>query len=449
MRTIKRPFDRVRENQVTMSSDVSVDRRSLKNTLRANAPLSMATVCLLLAIFFAGCHTFWVTGRALTLIENGGSAYVVVCDTNSVPDRFAVKELVEIVKASTGVELKTAHVVSDEAKASSKRILVGRNALVRKAIGGNLLASLKKQESLVTGRGDDLILVGGDDWGTLYAVYDFVENEAGYRNFLPAPGGERIVKTDTLRFSGRETRRAMAFTGTRSGHPLWWPGYDPQATARFFFRNRFNLTHWFNDEAYLKDSGLREEFCFENHQHGFWFIGWDETFAAHPEYFTLDKDGHRISNAQLCLSNPDCRKHVTGKVLEKIKEKYPQGINCFVVASNDHWNRRYCWCPACLALEKQYNSVGGPLWDYMVELCAEVKKAYPDVLISTLAYKGVQQTEKAPDNIVFPDNFIADCAFLNYLQTPSEIAAETLENGERFQKYENLKKWTKIAKHVS
>ena len=403
---------------------------------------------LVLAVFLSGCHSVH-GGARITLISKGASACIAVCDTNSAPDRFAVKELVEIVKASTGVELEAADVHSEKAKAAASRILVGRNALVRTALGGALLDSLKKQESLVTGRGEDLILVGGDDWGTLYAVYDFLENEAGYRNFLPAPGGERILKRDSLRFSGTETRRTMAFTGTRSGHPPWWPGFDPQAAARFFFRNRFNLTHWFGDEAYLKDSGLREEFCFENHCHGFGFIGWEETFAKHPEFFTLNKDGHRIANAELCLSNADCRKHVTAKVLETVKAKHPQGINCYVVASNDNWGNRYCWCPNCLALEKKYNSVGGPLWDYMLELCAEVKKDYPDVLISTLAYKGPQQTEKAPDNMVFPDNFIADCAFLNTIQTLTEIPADTLDSGERFQKFENLLKWGKITKHVS
>ncbi len=408
-----------------------------------------AFIGLALAAFLAACQSGIAWQDQLTLIDKGASDYVVVYDANAAPDKFAVKELNEIVKASTSVEFETADVKSDKAKTATKRILIGRNAMVRKALGDELLDSLRKQESLVTNRGNDLILVGGDDWGTLYAVYDFVENEAGYRNFLPAPGGERFVKTDTLRFSGTETRRAMAFKGYRDGGPKWWPGFDPRATAAFFFRNRMNQTAWHRDDFFLKDSGLSEEFHFENHCHGFAFIEWEKTFAAHPEYFTLNKDGQRISNAELCLSNPDCRRHVTSKVFEMIKEKRPQGINCYVVASNDNWGSRYCWCPNCLALEKKYNSTGGPLWDYMRELCTEVGKAYPDVFISTLAYKGAQQTEKALDNLVFPKNFIADCAFLNSLQTLTEIPAETLENGERFQKHENLLKWRKAATHVS
>ena len=417
--------------------------------MQTSTRLLIASLCCAISGFFTGCQTCsWFSGGA-TLVEQGRSAYVVVCAANSAPDRFAAKELNEIVKKTTGVEFPVVAADSEQAKTATKRILIGRNALVRHALGGKRLDALRKQEALVTKHGDDLILVGGDDWGTVYAVYDFLENEAGYRNFLPIPGGERIVKTDTLRFSGRETRRVPAFTGFRTGYPPWWPGFDPQATTAFFFRNRVNVVNWFKNESFAKETGLREEFCFENHCHGFSFIGWEKTFAEHPEYFTLNKDGQRISNAQLCLSSPACRTYLTGKVLETIQEKYPKGINCYVVASNDFQGSRYCWCPDCQALEKKYNSTGGPLWDYMLELCAAVGKAYPDVFISTLAYKGPQQTEKAPDNIVFPDNFIADCAFLNSIQTLNEIPAVTLENGERFQKYENLLKWKKLAKHVS
>ncbi len=416
--------------------------------MRLSATLTALTLGFAAVLLGSGCRSTGGSASPLVLIENGGSPYLIVHDSSSAPERFAVKELVEIVKSTTGVELRAVDAASDEGKAGTRRILIGRSSLVRGRVGETLFDSLQPQESLVTARGAELILTGGDDWGTVYAVYDFVENEAGYRNFLPAPGGERFVKADTLRYSGRQTRRIPAFKGYRDGHPRFWPGMDAMAAGKFFFRNRMNLVQTLHGD-FAKDSGLREQFHFKSHSHGFHFIGWEETFATHPEYFTMNADGERISNAQLCLSNDDCRRLVTAKVLEIVARDHPDGVNCYVVASNDNWGKRYCWCPDCLQLEKTYNSTGGPLWDYMLELCAEVGKEYPDVFISTLAYKGPQQTEKAPDNIVFPANFIADCAFLNSLRSLKEIPAETLENGERFQKFENLQKWNTIASHVS
>lgn len=92
---------------------------------------------------------------------------------------------------------------------------------------------------MVTRRGSDLVLVGGGRWGTIYAVYDFLENEAGYRNFGAYEGGERFVKRDTLVFSGHETRRRPAFDGFRDEHTLY--GHpDKAAASRFFIRNRGN-----------------------------------------------------------------------------------------------------------------------------------------------------------------------------------------------------------------
>jgi len=98
-----------------------------------------------------------------------------------------VKELKEILKESTGVELETADAKNQEAATAKKRILVGKSTLTSKVLGKELLDSLEDQESLVTSRGDDLILVGGGAWGTVYAVYEFVENEAGYRYFGSIP----------------------------------------------------------------------------------------------------------------------------------------------------------------------------------------------------------------------------------------------------------------------
>ena len=424
-------------------------------------PVLWVALCCAILGFFAGCQTCPGFARGLTLVENGRSAYVVVCAADSAADNFAAKELNEIVKATTGVEFPVVAASSEQAQAAPKRILIGRSALVRQALGGRRLDALREQESLVTRRGDDLILVGGDDWGTLYAVYDFVENEAGYRCYAPYPGGERFRKTDTLLFSGRETRQIPAFQGYRACYTAPMMEGSIPAFAKFSFRNRGTTIDWeaWGNVSYANHLGLKDPWKQHVPGHGFVFFvvpfdfaGADGRlpmkgdFSEHPEYFSLDKNGKRDPTLQLCLSNPELRKHLTERVLAQVRKHGP-GI--YMVGSNDHSNERYCWCPGCIALEKKYNSVGGPLWDYMLELCPIVKQECPGAYIKTLAYKGPKQTEKAPDGVVFPDNFICDAAFLNSCRTLKEIAPETLENGELFTKFENLKKWGRIAKHVS
>ncbi len=420
-------------------------------------------LCGLTAVCIAGVTAYGKSGKPLKLIENGKSDYVVIYNAGDKADKFAVKELNEIIKGTTGITLPTADINSQTAKRSGKRIIVGRNALSEKLLGEELYNSLREQEAVVAGRGDDLILAGGDNWGSIYAVYDFVENEAGYRCYAPYPGGERFVKTDKLIYSGKETRNKPAFKGFRIEYTANCLSSYPKGAAKYYFRNRGTEIDWERygkGLSYANDIGLNEKYKRQIYGHAlFYYVPpydrkcvWNKStqlkgeFKNHPEYFTLNKAGKRVDNAQLCFSNKDLRKLFTKRVIEAVKTR-SKGM--YMVGSNDHNNDTYCYCPGCLKLQKKYNCSGGPLWDYLVELCNILKKDYPGVYIVSLAYKGARQTEKCPENIIFPDNFICDAALLNPSRSVKELEVETLPDGKPYDRFENLKKWNKITKHMS
>jgi len=434
------------------------------------------TLCgLVLAAFLIACQAETAKTGPVTLIAGGKSESVVVYDQSKPAEKFAVKELTEIIEGTTGIELRAFDLNSPEAKSAKKRIVIGKNALTRKLVGNTLLESLKDQESLVTSRGDDLILTGGDDWGMIYAVYDFVENEAGYRYYAPYPGGEYFQKSDTLVFSGNETITRPAFTGFRTVYTssLMFRGGHSDF-AKFSFRNRGTQIDWERYNVWEKDKesvsyanhiGLKDKYkkIVPGHALFFYVSPVDRTwnfwrgsgkpaikgsFEEHPDYFTLNEKGKRVANAQLCFSNLELRKLFTERVIEAIETKGP-GI--YMVGSNDNHAGTYCFCSGCLEFQDKYNTTGGPLWDYILELCEIIEDDYPEVYIISLAYKGAKQTEIAPDNIQFPKNFIIDAALLNYdtpkESTPVEFAGGVIANN--FDKYENLKKWGEITEHMS
>jgi len=245
------------------------------------------------------------------------------------------------------------------------------------------------------------------------------------------------------------------------------------AFAKFSFRNRGTQLDWEKygaGSSFANHIGLKEKYKLHVPGHALfyyvpahdttWYFwktsgngeksgGLKGSFKEHPEYFTMDKAGKRVDNAQLCFSNPELRKLFTERFIEAVKVKGP-GV--YMVGSNDFHGGTYCFCPGCLDLQKKYNCTGGPLWDYILGLCAILKKDYPDVYVTSLAYKGAKQTEIAPDNIIFPENFICDAAFLNSSKTLKETTPVAFANGEivnNFDKFENLKKWHGITKHVS
>ena len=161
-------------------------------------------------------------------------------------------------------------------------------------------------------------------------------------------------------------------------------------------------------------------------------------FKTNPEFFSMDQAGKRVDTLQLCFSNRKLRETFTAHLLERIRAGGGRGI--VNVSANDVPGS-FCRCPACVALEKQYQSVGGPLYDYLIEACGQIAKAYPQAYVTTLAYRK-NQTEVPPAVKRLPDNLIIVFAPID------DNFAATLDDPTNQGTLDNLKKWVSIAKHV-
>ena len=360
---------------------------------------------------------------------------------------LAVAELNDIVSKCTGKTFPTSGVSS-----AAHRIFVGRSPEAEGILGGKFVAGLADEESVVKAVGGDLFLVGGGDLGSLWAVYDFVEDNLGYRWYFNYDGGEVFDRCDRVRFAGSETRRRPAFKGFRKMYTHY------PVDKRFFLRNRSQVVA----ESFIP--GWKYPLTWRVPGHGFIFYlpaedikGWGKMipptikgcFKEHPEYFSVGKDGKRNPDMQLCLSSRATRDALYAKILEWIAYKGRRGV--FMVGSNDFHNDRYCWCEGCRVLEKKYGCVGGPLWDFIVEACGRLSRdGYDEVVLSSLVYKGPQQTEKAPVGIEkFPNNFMADLAFLNSDRTIREYPTQMIGDEKAFNKWENAENWARLCRNKS
>lgn len=382
----------------------------------------------------------------------------VVVKGSDVSADFAVQELNFIVSNATGRVFRDEGTkgCKDE-KSSSHRIFVGRSPEAERILGAAFFEGLRDEESAVFAKGNDLFLVGGGQLGCLYAVYDFVEDNLNFRHYFKTDDGFVVDKVPEVVWKGVATRKRPKFRGYRKDH------HDNAKEALFEVRNRCNAT---NAERMVP--GYRNRLSPRIPGHGFnpflmppydrgdagwgkWFKdlqigGW---YKEHPEWFSLNQAGKRVDDAQLCLSNPGCREQLLQNLIKWVKYR---GAGIYMVGSNDNHNDRYCWCENCVALEKKYDSIGGPLWDWILWAGPELeKRGYKDAIISSLAYKGWRQTEIAPKSVErFPDNFNCDAAFLN---ADRELAYAffdtTLPSGETYDRTENLKKWCRLCKHVS
>lgn len=391
--------------------------------------------------------------KQVSLVQNGVTDYQIVVSTqlNSI-DKFAVDELRKFLKLSTGADFKVLQDASQIITGLNHRIFVGLSPTAIEILKNNPSAGLNDQEHVVRSMGDDIFLFGKGEYGNLYAVYSFLENQVGCRWYTPY-GDMKIPRHFTLVLDSFDYKRKFAFP-LRGVMNFFYN--DRIASYLFCYRNFQNIM--LHNALNLKLSGVKavyEEIDPVTHTAFSYMppggpilsgsgppLPWLENenfFDTNPDFFSMDENGKRVNNRQLCFSNPNLRKKLTEHIEKRLKEFDGKGV--ITIDANDNENK-FCCCSSCTELEKKYKTPGGPLVDYLIEACAHIKDKYPEAYIKTLAYHKTQM-EIPPASIVkLPENLIVifapiDDNFLAGFPHPSN--ANT---------YNNLKKWCSISKHV-
>jgi len=145
----------------------------------------------------------------------------------------------------------------------------------------------------------------------------------------------------------------------------------------------------------------------------------------------MDANGKRVETLQLCFSNKELRKELTANVEANIQEQGGKGI---VDLTCNDIPGQFCHCRDCAKLEEKLGCSGGPLFDYLLELCGYLKDKYPEVMVRTFAYRK-DQSQKPPKLERLPGNLLIrfapiDDNFSKDWTDPSNL--ETLRDLERW-----------------
>ena len=398
-------------------------------------------------LIFTGALAGHCLGNTLTLTDNHQTPYVVIANRQpGTVDALAVDELVKFLQEATGASFAVVSPDDPRALTSPKRIIVGQSPLAEQLLGKEMIAGLKDQEAWVKTKGDDVALIGGGRQGTLYAVYSFLENELGCR-WYTVHGNNLIPQTAKLAIPELDRRERPAFTFRHLTNYF----YSMPEKNRFLCRNRMNFGLE-NGQSFTTLIELYPSLNPNVHSLFYYVCPGEKTspsfesflplptnyFKTHPEFFSLDKNGRRVDNQQLCFSNKELRAVFTANLLNRLKTGGGKGV--VSVSANDVPGS-FCQCPDCLALEKKYRCIGGPLFDFLIELCPAVAKVYPDAYVSTLAYRK-DQTETPPDVKKLPANLMIVFAPID------DNFAATLDHPTNQGTLANLRRWTAIANHV-
>ena len=325
-----------------------------------------------------------LAGEGLVLAESGRSNYVVVLSANATPaEKFAAETMSKYLKRVTGGEFP----IVGENTTATKTLLIGNTRFAAEAG----IAGLGEEEWVQRTVGERLVIAGGTPRSTAYGVFDFLERYAGVCQL--AVDTEIVPSHPTLRVPSLDKRGKPAFL-SRSV-------YDPVTISKpdtLFFV-------WNMDNRRVPDVVPFKEFRDRQipphvHTFGKYFITSKDFAAAHPEYFSMDEKGLRMTDDkgtpglwnQLCATNPDVRRITLERALRFIADERAAAAKAGLapakiieISQNDN-TAHLCLCGPCKAVSEREGSESGLLLDFINEIARGIAKEYPDMLVQTYAY---------------------------------------------------------------
>jgi sialidase-1 len=279
---------------------------------------------------------------------------------------------IEIPEKATEIEKKAAEELRHwitEITGAAPEILTGdkKGKMVRLATD----PALGEEGYRIAIEDNNLVLTGGTTRGVVNAVYALLEEDLGCRFYTNE--SVRLPKSKSLVV---EPVARQYVPRLRLRDPYYAAAFD----ATWSLRNRTNAP----GASVPEDLGGRIDYDGMFVHTAAALVPAAKYFKDHPEYYMLDKAGHR-SQAQLCATDPEVLKIATATVLETLKNNPHTEI--ISVSKNDSGGDQLCQCERCKKLRDSEGGAEMANQLVLVNGIAEaVEKQYPSVVIDTLAY---------------------------------------------------------------
>ena len=317
----------------------------------------------------------------LTLVADGVTDYVIVRGENAyISEVTASTELQSYIKQISGVEIP---IVTDSAEPVEKELVVGKTN--RETDGEFDRDELGDDGFVIKTVGEKLYLVGGEQRGTLYAVYEFLESYLGCRFY--SSDFEVVPANATITLEQIAEDKQIPVFDTRE---ILWNDYD--GNYDFKVKRKINGKKW---------GQIPEE------------LGGSNSWAGSPAH-TLAPLAGTSGDEQPCLTD----ENVYQTVLQNVRawlEANP-GAKYISVSMND--NHELCYCDNCSALMEKYGSYAGVNLTFVNRIAEEIKDEYPDVLVHTFAYF---ENRIVPTGIEPADNVMVElCSIEQCFRHPLE-----------------------------
>ena len=374
-------------------------------------------VCTALTLFLLA-HSV-SAAESLTLSKDGKTDYVIVLpETPTAVEQTAAKELKLHLDEVTGADFPIAK--ETDVNTAKPQIVIGNSKRLKALLPDLDVQKIPYDGIVIKTVGNNLILVGHPQRGTLYAVYSFLEDTVGVRWWTATES--YIPKKPTLEIPPQNVEYAPKLIYREAYY------HDPLRDGVFASRMKCNG----HTVRVSPEYGGRHHFFHFVHSF-FPLIPPDKYFAQHPEWYSEINGQRKHDHAQLCLTNDEMRAELTKNAIEGLR-KNPNAT--YISISQNDW-RGFCTCAKCKAVDDEEGSHAGTLIRFVNQVAEDIEKEFPDIWVETLAY---QYTRKPPKLVKPRKNVVIrlctiECCFF-----------QPLGDGEHNKSLrEDIQGWSKIA----
>ncbi len=311
-----------------------------------------------------------------TFLKDGKSEYIIIVPDNAdFYEDYASRECKRLFFEATGVTLPIVTESEEKAVAFDENkayISIGRTKIFETSGVDNDFSILKRDGYRIVTKGNVLILIGGGSYGTVYAIYGFMERQFGYRYYHPDEVYIKKTSDDSLK--------------------------DYDVTDIPDFENRTGGNYYSGSDAAVRYEGIAD--C-AIRMRTFEFYGkgrdgkpfWGSWVHNHGEY--LDGRKYKIAHrdwyspefTQLCLSNEEMWPEFAQNVIKRIKRCKEQEY--FGLGQED--SASFCGCDRCKEQIKKYGRSGIMMrfTNYVARTVEQWRKENAperNIYIGTLAY---------------------------------------------------------------
>lgn len=355
----------------------------------------------------------------LVLALDGASDYkiVVPADGDEVL-RETVNELQKYFYNVTGVTLP---IIRDDTEATEHEIIIGKTT---RSEGEQKIDRLYLGDEgfCIRTVGENIVIAGGGERGTLYGIYAFIEEYLGVRFW--AEGEEYIPRTDTVimeplardniqkpgfEFRLQSHQTADSYTEKMHLNGAWSGDHQPIAggieyTGPWYVHTFGSLLGWSSRESYRKQPCLSDQKIF------------DKMFEAACKYIE-QKPGATV----ISISQNDSTLSESGE----------------------------CRCDACMKEIEKYGSSGAML-RFVNRMANALKSKYPYIYVETLAYYYTQEPPKggvtAAENVIVRFCNAGGCML--HSLTEEDPNSELFYPANNNKAYQSLLGWSEAADNL-